>query len=53
MTACDNRLSNPAVDRTAGSLALAAAGHHERSAAVVGTRLSPPGEACSKVVLQH
>jgi hypothetical protein len=24
-----------------------------RSAAVVGTRSSPPGEACSKVVMQH
>jgi len=32
MTACGNRLSNPAVDRTAGSHSLAAAGHRARSA---------------------
>ena len=31
MTACGNGLSNPAVDRTAGSHSLAAAGHRERS----------------------
>ena len=29
---CGNRLSSPAVDRTAGSHSLAAAGHRERSA---------------------
>jgi hypothetical protein len=32
MTACGNRLSNPALERTAGSHALAAAGQRGRSA---------------------
>jgi hypothetical protein len=35
MTACGNRLSNPALERTAGSHALAAAAHRDRSAALM------------------
>ena len=32
MTACGNRLSNPALEQAAGSHSLAAAAHRERSA---------------------
>jgi hypothetical protein len=45
--------SNIALERTAGSPTLAASAQRERSAALVGTRSSPPGEARSKVVMQH